>query len=252
MARVREDDLNMLERSLEVLQAFRPRGGALRLADLVERTGLPKTTVHRLARQLTDLQLLEQHDGKYQLGLTLFELSELVPIKQRLREAAMPYMQDLFAATHGTIHLGVPDGRDVVYVEKIRGHDGVELPSRVGGRLPLTCTGLGKALLAHSEPVEIKELLSHPLARYTARTVTDPVRLTKELSAVRTTGVAVDRGEATAGGACVAAPIMVGRRAVAALSISVPIENFEPARLAAAVQAAARGLSRRMSPKVAA
>jgi DNA-binding IclR family transcriptional regulator len=245
-----DDESNMLERSLQVLQAFRPRGGALRLAQLVERTGLPKTTVHRLARQLTSLQLLEQVNGCYQLGLAVFELSELVPVKQRLREAALPFMQDLFVATQETIHLGVRDGLDVVYIEKIRGHRGVLLPSRVGGRLPLTCTGIGKALLAHSEPALIEDVLSRPLRRITDRSVTDPAQLAGELATIRSTGVSTERGEATANGACVAAPVLVGGQPIAALSIAVPIDSFQPVHLSAAVRTAALGLSRRLSPQL--
>ena len=100
----------MLERGVHVLQAFRPDGGTLTLPALVERTGLPKATVHRLADALVALGLLERQRTGYRAGLGLFELGELVPAKTGLRETALPFMQDLYEATHQTVHLGIRDG----------------------------------------------------------------------------------------------------------------------------------------------
>lgn len=140
----------MLGRAIRVLEAFRPDGRPLRLTELAERAGLPKSTTHRLAHELLELRLLEHEDGRYQVGLGVFELSGLVPVARRLRETALPFMQDLFLSTQETVHLGIRDGSDVVYAEKIHGHAGLDLPSRVGGRLPLTCTAVGKALLAYA------------------------------------------------------------------------------------------------------
>jgi DNA-binding IclR family transcriptional regulator len=237
----------MLERGVHVLQAFRPTGDPLSMSEIARRTDLPKATAHRLIEELTDIGLLERRRDGYVLGRPIFELGELVPVKMRLREAALPFLEDLYEATHETIHLGVRDGLDVLYVEKIRGHSGVDLPSRVGGRLPLSSTGVGKTLLAFSPASLVDEVLSRPLRRLTARSITDPVVLQNELATIRAAGVGYDHEEAKLGVSCVAAPVLVRGRATAALSITVPSDQLQPARLAPAVRTAALVLSRVLS-----
>ncbi|WP_243715228.1 IclR family transcriptional regulator [Micromonospora sp. KC207] len=238
---------NVLDRGVRLLRAFRPSEGALRLTELSRRTGLPKATVHRLAEQLTELGLLQRAPAGFLLGIGLFELGELVPVKLRLREAALPFMQDLYEATHETIHLGVRDGLDVIYADRIRGHAGIDTPSRVGGRLPLTCTGVGKVLLAYAGQGLVDEVLAQPLPRLTAHSVTDPGRLADELAQIRYSGVGYDRQEAAPRLSCVASPVLVHGQIVAALSISVPAHQLQPARLAPAVRTASLALSRVLS-----
>ncbi|WP_431910165.1 IclR family transcriptional regulator [Micromonospora carbonacea] len=238
---------NVLDRGVRLLRAFRPGEEALRLTELSRRTGLPKATVHRLAEQLVGLGLLQRAPVGFGLGIGLFELGELVPVKLRLREAALPFLQDLYEATHETIHLAVRDGLDVVYADRIRGHTGIDTPARVGGRLPLTCTGVGKVLLAWSGQELIDEVLAQPLPRLTAHSVTDPGRLADELARIRRCGVGYDRQEAAPGLSCVASPVLVHGRIVAALSISVPAHQAPPARLAPAVRTASLALSRVLS-----
>jgi DNA-binding IclR family transcriptional regulator len=234
----------MLERGVQVLQAFRPHGGTMTLQQLVQRTGLPKATVHRLAAELVDLGLLDRQQIGYRPGLALFELGELVPAKIDLREAALPFMEDLFEATHETVHLAVRDGFDVVYAEKIRGHEGVDVPSRVGGRLPMTSTGVGKALLAYAPPHVVDAVLSRPLRHLTARSNNDPAELRKELTEVRRTGLAYDREEARIGVGCIAAPVLVRGEAVAALSLTLPATRLRSAGLAPTVRAISLALGR--------
>ena len=237
----------MLERGIQVLQAFRPAGTSLRLSDIARRTDLPKSTVHRLIEELLRLGLLERGGEGYVLGRTVFELGELVPLRVGLREAALPFMQDLYEATHETVHLGVRDDLDVLYVERIHGHTGLDMPSRVGGRLPLTCTGVGKTLLAFSGEDLLHEVVTRPLRRMTPHSITDPAALRAELAEIRAAEVGYEPEEAAAGVGCVAAPVLVRGRPVAALSISLPSRRSEPAplaRLAPAVRTAALALSR--------
>ncbi|MBM9464204.1 IclR family transcriptional regulator [Aeromicrobium sp. YIM 150415] len=245
---VERDSANMLEKSLRILQAFRAGDQKLRLNDLVERTGMPKSTVHRLARLLIEHQLIAVDGDGYELGIGLFELSGLVPINRGLRETALPFLQDLFLSTQETVHLGVRDGLDVVYVEKIHGHSDLGLPSRIGGRMPLTCTGVGKALLAFSNEQVRQSVLARPLRRITPKSNTDLVALGRELAEIRATGFAFEREEATLGRACVAAPVLVRGEAVAAISVSVPVTQYRVPPLAAAVKTAALGLARRLRP----
>lgn len=237
-------NLSMLEKSWLILDAFRPTGGPLRLQEVADRCHLPKTTTFRLLTELTEIGAIARRPDGYYLGRRLFELGSIVPLERDLRHAALPFMHDLYEATHETIHLGVRDGLDVVYVEKIRGRESFSLPSRVGGRLPLTCTGIGKALLAYSGPALIEEVLARPLRAMTAHSIVDAQRLEEALGQIQAAGVAFEREEAQVGGACIAAPVFSEGEVVAAMSVSVPLGRFHPTRLAPAVKTAALGVSR--------
>ncbi|MFD4592040.1 IclR family transcriptional regulator [Streptomyces rubiginosohelvolus] len=234
----------MLDKAASVLECFRPDGGAFRLTEIAARTGLAKTTAFRLCADLVRLGLLERDGESYRLGGKLFELGSLVPRRLDLREAALPFLQDLFEATRETVHLGIREGHDVVYIERIHGHQALTLPSRIGGRLPLTCTGVGKALLAFSGSELADEVLAGPLPRLTPHSVTDPARLRTAVEQIRVSGLAYEEQEAALGVSCIASPVFDGATAVAALSVAVPRDRFHPAQLAAAVRTAALGLSR--------
>ncbi|WP_335979342.1 MULTISPECIES: IclR family transcriptional regulator [Streptomycetaceae] len=234
----------MLDKAAAVLECFQPDGGAFRLTDIAARTGLAKTTAFRLCADLVRLGLLDRDGDGYRLGGKLFELGSLVPRRFHLREVALPFLQDLFEATHETVHLGIREGREVVYVERIHGHRAPVLPSRIGGRLPLTCTGVGKALLAFAGEELIEEVLAAPLPRLTPHSVTDPARLRTLVGQIQAAGLAHEEQEAAVGVCCIASPVFDGATAVAALSVAVPRARFRSARLAPAVRTAALGLSR--------
>jgi DNA-binding IclR family transcriptional regulator len=234
----------MLDKAALIVECFSPSGGPFRLSELSERTGLPKPTVHRLAADLVRLGWLERTGPQYRLGAKLFELGSLVPHRLDLRETALPFLQDLFEATRETVHLGVREGMEVVYLERIHGHEALRLPSRIGGSLPLSCTAVGKALLAFSGAELTEEVLSRPLPSLTPYSITDPARLRMALEKTQVSGLAYEEQEAAAGVSCIAAPVFDGGTAVAALSVAVPRDRFSPAQLAPAVRTAALGLSR--------
>ncbi|MEV6168575.1 IclR family transcriptional regulator [Streptomyces sp. NPDC051954] len=234
----------MLEKAAVILDCFTPSGGPFRLSELSELAGLPKPTVHRLAADLVGLGWLERTGHQYRLGAKLFELGSLVPRRRDLRETALPFLQDLFEATRETVHLGVREGMEVVYLERIHGHEALHLPSRIGGSLPLTCTGVGKALLAFSGAELTEEVLSRPLPSLTPHSITDPARLRMTLEKTQVSGLAYEEQEAALGVSCIAAPVFAGDATVAALSVAVPRTRFSPAQLAPAVRTAALGLSR--------
>ncbi|MGW0710115.1 IclR family transcriptional regulator [Streptomyces sp. NPDC002643] len=234
----------MLDKAAALMDCFRPDGGSFRLTELAERSGLAKTTVFRVCGDLVRLGWLERDGEVYRLGGKLFELGSLVPRRHDLRETALPFLQDLFEATHETVHLGVREGHEVVYVERIHGHDPLRLPSRIGGRLPLTCTGVGKALLAFSGAELTEEVLAAPLPSLTPYSITDPRRLRTAVEQAQVSGLAYEEQEAALGVSCIAAPVFDGPVAAAALSVAVPRDRFHPAQLAPAVRTAALGLSR--------
>ncbi len=236
--------MSLLSRAAAIVGAFDDRDPVLSLVELSRRTGLPKSTVHRIVGELVTLRVLERHDDGYRLGMWLFERGELVPGHRSLSEAALPVMEDLREATRQRIHLAVLDGVDVVYVE-ILGTGGLEVVSRTGGRLPAHATGVGKAMLAYSPAATVQARIEAGLPRLTPRTISTSGGLVRELRKIRSVGMALDLEEAQLGVSCVAAPVFGADRKVAAgLSVTGVTGSVDPGTLGPAVRTAAFTLSR--------
>src|SRR5579862_7338904 len=162
------------------------------MSELSRRTGLPLTTAHRLIGELERWGGLERgEDGRYRIGLRMVELAALCPRGVGLRDVALPYMQDLYEATHQNVQLAVRDGTDGVYIERIAGRHAVPVRTRVGAHWPLHATGVGLVLLAHAPRDVQEQVLNAPLKAFTPYTVTDPKTLRKMLAEVRRTGIAI-------------------------------------------------------------
>jgi IclR family transcriptional regulator, acetate operon repressor len=242
---------SVLERAFRILGSYGPADRNLTLAEMTRRTGIPKATVHRLVGELLQLGMLEGGHGLYRLGMRAFELGQLVPLQRDLRDAALPFMQDLFEAAHETAHLAVLDGTEVLYLEKISGHRRVRAGSRVGGRLPAHCTAVGKAILAVSRPDIVEAVLAAGLVPRTAFSITNANVLCRQLARAAREGVAFEREESDLGVTCVAAPVSgYGHRVVAAISITGPVSRLQPERFAPTVRLAALMLSRRLGDAV--
>lgn len=240
-----EGDLDtVLGKTMAILHAFRVDDRLLPLAELVRRTGLPKGTVHRICTDLVHHRLLEKTEHGYRLAGGLFELGMRAAVERTLLEVAMPFLQDLYERTHETVHLGVREGTEVVYIAKIGGHRQARSPSRTGGRMPMHCTAIGKALLAHAEPEIRTAVLGAPLSRRTPQTVVAPGLLEQQLERTLETGIAYEREESTVGLLCIATPVLEpdGRTAIAAISVTGPVGRFRPETHANAIRAAAAAL----------
>lgn len=237
------DPDSVLAKILVVLGAFTVEDHAVTLAELGRRTSLPKSTLHRVCQDLVAGRLLDRVDGGYRLGGKLFEMGMRASVERRLADVATPFMEDLYELTHETVHLGVREGSEVVYVAKIGGHSQVAAPSRVGGRLPLHCTAIGKTLLAHAPADVAGRYLAGPLVRRTPRTVIGPGLLRQQLERIRETGVAFEHEESAAGLVCIASPVFDSDGdIVSALSVTGPITRFDPRRATAAIRSAAAGI----------
>ncbi|WP_339132539.1 IclR family transcriptional regulator [Streptomyces sp. f51] len=233
-------------RLLAVLAAFDHEHAALSLTDISRRAGLSLTTAHRLVAALTGWGALERDvNGVYHVGLRLWELAALAPRGLALRQVALPFLEDLYEATHENVQLAVMDGTEVVYTEWIAGRSSVGVRIQVGARWPLHATGVGLALLAHARPAVQEGYCSGALAAYTPYTITDPVRLRRVLAEVRRTGVVVSSRQITDDALSVAAPVRgADGSVVAAVSLVVPWAEARVPALIPAVRVAARGISR--------
>ncbi|QHE73838.1 MULTISPECIES: IclR family transcriptional regulator [Rhodococcus] len=236
------DRTTVLGKVMSVLHAFTIDDSAVSLAELCRRTSIPKGTLHRVLADMVAVRMLDRADAGYRLGGSLFELGMRASVERSLLEVAIPFMEDLYVRTHETVHLGVLDGTEVVYLSKIGGHRQASAPSRIGGRMPVHCTAIGKVLLAHADHELREQVLSTALPRYTPRTIILPGPLNIQLDRITEEGVAYEYEESTTGIVCVAAPIHDGEDVVAAISVTGPSHRFRPDTQAASVRAAAEGI----------
>jgi DNA-binding IclR family transcriptional regulator len=234
----------VLGKAMLVLRSFSVERTTLTFTDLRKTTGLTKGTLHRLLGELVRVGLLDRVESHYRLSGLVFELGMRASVERGLLEVSIPFMEDLYELTHETIQLGIRDGSDVVYVAKLGGHRQARSKSRLGGRMPLHATAIGKALLAFSPGPVKAEVLTSELERVAPRTLTAPGLLHRQIGRIVDEGVAFEHEESSPGIACVAAPVLdADGYAVAALSVTGPISRFRPERHAAGVRVAASGIA---------
>jgi DNA-binding IclR family transcriptional regulator len=215
--------LSSVSKALSILELV---GGAaaepVGVSEVAAAAGMPKSTTHRLLRALEEHGFVGRVGAKYRIGNRFIELSESARFSEygELRDVASEPLAWLFDRTGATVHLAVLKDRDVLYLEKITCGPGCRLPSRVGGRFPATCTALGKAILAFSEPAVVANVMSAPLARATPYSVRSPQVLIGQLREARSTGLSFEVEEARLGMSCVAAPVLHDDKVVAAISFS--------------------------------
>ncbi len=235
----------MLARAVRILEAFTPDEPALPVSEVARRSGLHVATASRLIAELVGHGLLaRQPDGRVRVGVRMWELGQRASPTLSLREAAMPFLGDLHAVIGHHVQLGVRDGDEVLFVERLSAPHAVINYTRIAGRLPLHASSSGLVLLAHA-PREVQErVLALPMERYTPHTVTAPDALRALLADVRRQGVALCPGYVHEDACGIAVPLRDGRgNVVAALSAIVPNDGQAYAQVPVLL-AAARGISR--------
>ena len=160
--RGRDPGQSVTSRVLAVLSAFDDSHPRLRLSEVARRSGLPVSTVSRLLAELVAGEALARRpDGRYEVGRRLWQLGLLAPVNQELREVALPFIHDIQTATGDVVHIAVREGIAALYVERVVGRGSVPVVSRMGSRLPLHATGVGKVLLAEAPPEVLAEALAN-------------------------------------------------------------------------------------------
>lgn len=242
----REAGTSVTSRALAILGAFDEEHRALSLSDISARADLPLATTHRLLGELFRWGALERlPSGDYVIGRRIWDIGHLAPAETGLRQVAEPFLHDLYGATLATVHLAVREGTEVVYLDRLRGNQSVPVVSKVGGRLPLHSTGVGKVLLAHA-PEEVQQAALGSLTRITPYTITQPGVLRRQLRQVLDRGYATTREEMTLGACSIAVPVQQGDRVVAALGLVVASLRGSEQRLYGALRVAAQSIGRRL------
>jgi DNA-binding IclR family transcriptional regulator len=239
---------SVVSRALALLYAFDDQHRRLTLTELARRADLPVPTAYRLAGELAvGGALVRRANGEYAVGRRLWDVGLLAPVQTGLRQVASLFLNDIHATTRATVHLAIRDGTTVLYLERLSGRSSVPVVSRIGSRLPMHSTGVGKVLLAHA-PEQIQEDVLAHLTRLTPYTVIQPDRLRAQLDRIRRDGYATTVEEMTLGACSIAVPVR-GRdgEVLAAIGVVVPTLKRDRARLLSALQVAAHGVRRSLS-----
>jgi DNA-binding IclR family transcriptional regulator len=246
-----QDTTSSLRRALSLLDAFTQEHTEMTVRELAERSGIPRSTTHRLVTDLLDWGGLERGTRGVRLGVKLFELGTMAPSQATLREAASPFLHILSEVTRLTANLAIREGGAIVYLDKIASNT-LRVPhTRYGGRGTLHATALGKAILAFSDAEEVGGLVSEPLAAITPKTITSRQQLDRELATIKRSGAAFDVEESQLGLFCVAAPVRGARgTAIAAVSVTGATALSQAERFSGTVIATARAIERRLSSTV--
>jgi DNA-binding IclR family transcriptional regulator len=234
---LRADD-SILGKAFAILGAFSHGPRMLSLSQISRLSGVPKSTTHRVLAMLVELGAVERSGTEYRMGDVMFSYGSRSP-EVALRGAALPHLESLLLQTRQVVHFAVLRKQEVLYLERLS-MSPVISPATVGDRLPAHLTGVGKALLAYASAESVSRYLDRRLTARTDTSITSQDALRHELAGIRDLGVAFDHAEAARGLHCVAAPVRIGGRAVAAVSVAYPSSAgsgqtlIEPVRTAAA------------------
>lgn len=233
---------SVLGRAFEILDCF-AGGTEMTVAGICEHTGLPPATVHRMLAALVEWEGVERlARGRYRLGTRIWRLGIGAPQVRKLRELAQPYLVDLHVATRGTVYLGVRDGADALFADRITRVRPTAGSSHATRRMPLQATGAGRVLLAHSDDAW-ENLLD--AAEHDHQLASLVPMLQRELDEIRASGIAVSRNDGLPGRTSVAAGVF-GENGdiIATVAVAFPETRIpDPRTITAHVLRAARSIS---------
>jgi IclR family KDG regulon transcriptional repressor len=202
--------IHVIDRAAQILDSFGFDHHELSVSEIGSRTGLHRSTAHRILMALEYNDLIKQNPetGKYHLGIKLFKLGHQAVSQLNLREICRPFLIHIMSKTKETLHLAVLDEDEVLYLDKVEGPHALRMPSRVGRHIPTYCTSLGKAMLSCLDEQEVKRILrKQALKSYTPNTIKNLDPLLADLRAIRKRGYSVDNEEIEIGLRCVGAPV---------------------------------------------
>ncbi|MEW6265842.1 MAG: IclR family transcriptional regulator [Thermodesulfobacteriota bacterium] len=247
-----KDRVKSLEKALGLLILLGDSSSSLSLDQLTQQAGLKKTSCFRLLRTMMRLGFVEQEaeTKNYHLGSRNISIGAAALNSLSLRRTALPYMRELRKETGETVNLAILEGTEIVFVERLESEHILSTHHKVGDRLPVHCTCMGKSLLAFLPEHKLNEVLSQiRFTRRTPRTITSREAFLTELKKVRAQGLAVNVEELEPGLGAVAGPIRNHRgEAVASINIAFPTIRHDPkqaiTRFAPKVKEACLAISR--------
>ena len=198
-----------IDRAVAILECFSEENKEYRLSEISEKLDLNKSTVHGIITTLKYHGFVSQDEEtqKYKLGIRFIEFGQLVVNSIIIRDAASPVIDELCGRIDETVHIGMLDGLDIVWIEKKECTKSVKISTKIGGRLPAYTTADGKVLLSYLEEGKLKKYLPKKIPQFTKNTITRKADFVKRLIEIKKNGYAIDNEEFVEGIKCVAAPI---------------------------------------------
>ncbi len=234
---MKKSPVNLIQsvcRALSIIELL-SKEKMLGVTEISNYLGLHKSTVFGILSTLEHSGYVTQdrQTGKYQLSLKLFEIGSVVFENLDLRKIARPYLEELVKLHQETVHLVTLDKDEIIYIDKVESSKSIRISTQIGKRLPVHCTGVGKAMIAFKTEEDIEEIVKNKgLKPFTRNTITDLNELMVELRKIREQGYAIDNEEIEEGLKCVAGPIRdINGNVISAISISGPTGRMKDERI---------------------
>lgn len=223
--------IQSVSKAMRLLDILAESSSAMSLAEISQKTGWPKSTVHGLLATMRESSVVAQdEDGRYRLGIRLFEYGCILSSSWTIVDRAKPFLQHISYETGDAVFLSILDRGEVITLDRANNRSGLWISAEMGCRLPIHCTSQGKLFLAYMPEEERTELLQRTvMSPYTDRSITTERELREELFKIRQQGYATELGEYKTGTRSVAAPIFdeAGnvRYAIGVISVSRQLEQ---------------------------
>lgn len=234
-----DNNVQSIDRALDIIEVLSQENDGLGVTEIASRIGLPKSTAHRIIATMAERGYLSRTDkGVYKIGLKLIEAVSCYINSLELQTEARPYVAQITAELGLTSHLGVLDGDQVVYIEKMDVFSNVRMYSQIGVRVHSYSCSLGKCLLSNFSANQIRKIMANcSFMRFTKKTLGSVDELLADLDKVRNRGWAIDDEEAEIGHRCIGAPIYDYRGdIIAAISASGPTSILTEDRIESVAQ----------------
>lgn len=198
-----------IDRAVAILECFNTDKKELRLSEISEKLDLNKSTVHGIVTTLKYHGFISQNEEtqKYKLGVRFVEFGDLFMNSLNIRSAAISVIEKVCDKIEETIHVGMLDGLDIVWIEKKECTKSIKTSTKIGARLPVYTTADGKVILSYLDKDKIRNYLPKKIPKYTQNTITNKVEFLKKLEEIKESGYTIDNEEFVEGIKCVAAPI---------------------------------------------
>ena len=204
-----EVKVHSIHKAVSILELMAGAKMPLALGELARQSGYPKSTLHGLISTLRELGLVDQSpiDGKYSLGLHLFELGCAVTGTWDITTVAKPYLQGIAQRICETVFIAARDREDSIILDQAEANNPLRVSVSAGTRMPLHCTSQGKIFLAYHEEQLLRHLIKGGPDAFTPHTLCTEEALREECRTIREQGYAIENGEYRIGLRAVSAPV---------------------------------------------
>src|SRR4051794_32589872 len=220
----RDGGVQSVDRALAIIETLAEDDEGYRLSDLAIRTGLSTSTVHRLLATLEKRRFVQfdRSESKWHIGAQSFSVGATFARRRNFTAQAMPYLRKLRDQTRETANLAVVDDESIIVLTRAESREIMRSLTKVGGRVAMVASGVGKAVLATYTDEDVNAIIRHHgMPRLTEKSIVRPSDLFRELEIVRRQGYAVDDEEACMGLRCIAAVVYSDcSEPLAAISVS--------------------------------